>query len=106
MSDTKTDKTISISELAEISQISLTAAEYRIEYDINTVEDCQNASEELICGFLNDDKRVNLNTHVKLDDNMIHNIEDSGLYALYAVKVKGKNVGMFTKVKTRVITSN
>lgn len=106
MNDTKNQKTVSISEIAMANQISLSAAEYRIEYGINSIDDCQNASEECLCEFVSDSTRLSLAGHAKLDDNSLFNLDTNDLSALYAMNINGKNVGMLTNTKTRVITTN
>lgn len=97
---TRYEKTISLKEIAVTNNISISAAEYRLEYNIKTIEDCQNASEEYLCGFLKDKNSVNISNQLSNNKTLVDIIKKDLTHAYYGFKTdKGRSYLVKTNIR-------
>lgn len=86
-----------------MSKLNKKAKQWRKDYDIKTIEDCANASEELLCGFLGSSYSI---THADVNERAQTIVEAHDERIFYAINVNGKNHMWRTRAFSSYNTNN
>lgn len=107
MSNYKKEEKTKVSTLSVEAIEILEAYEYKMQHGIKSIEDCQNASEELLCGFLSDVPfTVDASTHLEDSERLASIIEAHDEAVFYGFRTStGKSMLMRTDKYISAITN-